>query len=362
MFERGTTYGREVIERTDPVTGAFVIQLTAAQNASAKLYFELQSFLCDDRTIIFHSQRVPGRGAPVELFRVDTDGRNLTQLTDDQHPLTHPVPAWTTRSVYGLRKNVLIRLDVDMLEETEIACCDEAVGGASSSISGDDRFFFTVATMRDGQKAIVRFATDGSEVVIMLRGIPVNHVNVDPAGTQFTFNRSLDPNDPGRIQICGFDGGNLRAFPFQRFAHRSWLGGTGRVQGPLAAPARGIGSIAPDETELKLVAGGSSFWHAASSLDGKWIVSDTNWPDVGIQLVHVESGRYACLCKSLGTNSVGQETHPHPSFNRAGTHVLYTSDRTGVSQIYLAAIPDAIRTELETGTLTHRQRWPGKVI
>jgi len=362
MFARGTIYGREVVEMTDPVTCTFILQLTAAQNASAKLYFELQSFLCDDRTIIFHSQRFPGRGAPMELFRVDVDGRNLTQLTDEQHPLEHPVPAWTTRSVFGLRRNVLIRLDVDTLEETEIARCDDVVEGASSSLSGDDRFFFTVAALRSGDKAIVRFATDGSDVTVMLRGIPVNHVNADPAGTQFTFNRSLDPDDPGRIQICDFDGGNLRAFPFQRFAHRSWLGRTGRVQGPLAAPARGIGSIASDETELRIVAGGSSFWHTASSLDGKWIASDTNWPDVGIQLVHVESGRYACLCKSLGTNSDPQHAHPHPSFNRAGTHVLFNSDRTGVPQIYLAAIPDTIRTELETGALTQRQRWPGKVI
>jgi hypothetical protein len=347
---------------TDPVTGAFILQLTTAQNASAKLYFELQSFLCDDKTIVFHSQRTPGRGAPMELFRVDVDGANLAQLTDESHPLDHPVPSWKERAVYGLRGNVLIRLNVDTFEETEIARCEEATSFVSSSLSGDDTYFFTIASMKDGKKAVVRFATDGSDVTLMCHGIPVNHINANPAGTQFTFNRSLDTNDPGRIQICDFDGGKLRAFPFQHFAHRSWLGRTGRMQGPLAAPGRGIGCISPDETELRLIAGGSSFWHSGSSLDGKWIVSDTNWPDVGIQLVHVESGRYACLAKSLGTNSVGQETHPHPSFNRAGTHVLFNSDRTGVPQIYLATIPDTIRDEVENGTLTHRQRWPGHVI
>ena len=34
----------------------------------------------------------------------------------------------------------------------------------------------------------------------------------------------------------------------------------------------------------------------AASLDAKWIVADTNWPDIGIQLIHVAS-RLAAECQ-----------------------------------------------------------------
>ena len=360
MSQRGRTFGRETVEMTDPVTGAFVLQLTAAQNFSTNLYFEHQSFLCDDKTLIFLSQRAPGRGMPYDLFRVDIDGRNMTQLTDEEHPLGHPIPSWDKRIIYGFRKNVLLSLDPDTLEETELNRCDEATGFGACTLSGDDKYFIAVATMKDGTSAIVRLATDGSDVAVMCEGLPYNHIVANPGKPEFTFSGKGSAEFPQGVMVCNNDGTNLRHFVFQQFAHCAWLGRTGRMQGTLLPPGHAIMAIASDETEPTPIASGVYFWHSAASLDAKWIVADTNWPDIGIQLIHVESGRYACLCKSLGSN--GDWTHPHPSFNRAGTQVVFNSDRTGVPQIYLATIPDAIRMQLETGALTHRQRWVGKVI
>jgi len=360
MSERGQTFGREAVEIMDEATGALMVRLTSAPLFSVNLYFEHNSFLGDDKALLFLSQRYPGRGVPWDLFRVDEDGRNLAQLTDEKHPLGHPIPAWEGRLIYGFRRNILLSLDPDTFEETEIACCDEATGFGACTLSGDEKYFFACATLKDGTRAVVRLNTDGKEVVTMCHGLPYNHIVANPGKPEFTFSGPSTKEHRQGMHVCDNDGANPRYFPFQQFAHCAWLGRTGRMQGTLLPPGHAVMSIASDETEPKLIAAGPYFWHSGASADGKWIVADTNWPDVGIQLIHVESGRYACLCKSLGSN--GDWTHPHPSFNRKGTKVVFASDRTGLPQVYLATIPDHIRTELETGNLTHRQRWVGKAI
>jgi len=361
MSERGQTFGREAVEIADFVTGAEIMQLTSAPLFSVNLYFEHNSFLGDDRSLLLLSQRYPGRGVPWDLFRIDEDGRNLTQLTDEKHPLGHPIPAWEGRLIYGFRKNVLISLDPDTFEETEIACCDEATGFGACTLSGDGRYFFAVCTLKDGTSAIARLDTDGKEVVTMCHGLPYNHIVANPGRPEFTFSGKGTPEHHQGVRVCDDDGTNVRFFSFQRFAHCAWLGRTGRMQGTLLPPEHAVTSIASDETEPTVIArGGPYFWHSAATADAKWIVADTNWPDQGVQLIHVESGRYGCLCKTLGSN--GDWTHPHPSFNRKGTKVVFASDRTGLPQVYLVTVPDHLREEIGTGTLTRRQRWVGHVI
>jgi len=360
MSERGRTFGREAVEIADPVTGAVMVRLTAAPLFSTNLYFEHQSFLSDDKALLFLSQRYPGRGVPWDVFRVDEDGRNLTQLTDEDHPLGHPIPAWNRRLVYGVKRNILISLDPDTFEETEIACCDEATGFGACTLSGDGTYFFAVATLKDGTRAVARLRTDGAEAVTICHGMPYNHIVANPAKPEFTFSGQSAPEIRQGMYVSDFDGDRVRPFPFQQFAHCAWLGRTGRMQGTLLPPGHAVMTITSDDTEPKLTASGPYFWHSAASSDAKWIVADTNWPDVGLQLIHVESGRYGCPCKTLGSN--GDWTHPHPSFNRKGTKVVFTSDRTGLPQVYLVTIPDHLREEIGNGALTLRQRWVGMPI
>lgn len=97
--------------------------------------------------------------------------------------------------------------------------------------------------------------------------------------------------------------------------------------------------------------------------DGRFMVADTNYPDLGLQLFDpgdVHSGPRP-LCESRATNEgahwgVGhcpyddgpvqvyapQHTHPHPNFAPDGTCVVFTSDRTGQAQIYEVEIPASL--------------------
>ena len=95
--------------------------------------------------------------------------------------------------------------------------------------------------------------------------------------------------------------------------------------------------------------------------------ADTTFPDIGLQVFdprdNVGIPRQLCLSRSsnigahwetdhcpyddadykLGKWKVyaPQHTHPHPSFSPDGRYVIYTSDVSGHSQVYEAAILDA---------------------
>ena len=189
MPERGTDYGSERISLTDPETGAEYTQLTNAPVHSRVLYFEQHSFTADNRTLLFLSQRIAKRGAPWDVYRVDADGMNLVQLSDEKHPFALPVPAHDdARLVYGVRDDALWSLDIDTFEETEISRCEELSDLQSAGLSGNGAYYLAVGTSsRDGTPAIARFGTDGSEAVTLCHGVPIGLMTCNHATSTLMF-------------------------------------------------------------------------------------------------------------------------------------------------------------------------------
>src|SRR6185369_517009 len=114
-------------------------------------------------------------------------------------------------------------------------------------------------------------------------------------------------------------------------------------------------------------------WHIAPDRAGRRVLCDTNHPDEGIQIISVADGSRTPVCRSESSNRgsqwltgryalkedferarAGQPgalswmeadndtvygpqcTHPHPSWSRDEKKVVFTSDRTGVPQVYIA--------------------------
>ncbi|HEU5019905.1 MAG TPA: hypothetical protein VFT69_18250, partial [Pseudolabrys sp.] len=92
-------------------------------------------------------------------------------------------------------------------------------------------------------------------------------------------------------------------------------------------------------------------WHAAPDDAGKRFVCDTNFPDTGLHVVPCNGEPiYVCAsdASSEGAHWAGpfpyndgpvevkarQHTHPHPRFSPDGSRIVFTSDRTGFSQVY----------------------------
>ena len=358
MSKQGTIHQGESSDWVCPDTGAAFKQLTSASVHSRAFYFEQTSFTADDQTIVFASQRTAGRGVPWDFFRVDIDGKNLVQLSDEEHSFVACIPSPSeSRIIYITRGPALLKVDIDTFDETEIGRVDGFTNEGLGTLTGDGRWFFCVAVDdKDPERRVIaRWDIQTGEVVTFCDGVPWVHLTIDWGGTVLSFRGRMDTDGYG-YYLCDVDGGNLRTFHWDNFAHNTFYGRTAKLQGTMLPPGHGIGIMALDDEGPEMVCEGPYFWHSGVSEDGEWIVSDTNWPDQGLMLVHVPTKRFAPLVMSNSSNGSSQEAHPHPSFNRAATKVIYTSDRTGLSQVYLCDIPEALRHDLLTGELTNRLR------
>ena len=97
-----------------------------------------------------------------------------------------------------------------------------------------------------------------------------------------------------------------------------------------------------------IVAEGPYFWHSGASDDGEWIVADSNWPDEGLWLINVATKQRERLCFSFASQGHPQTTHPHPNLSDDGSMAVFASDRTGITQVYVAYLPEEMRDRLAT--------------
>jgi len=346
---KGKTYTPERISFTDARTGVRLLQLTSFPTMSMSLSYYAMNFTPDSKTLIFLSQREPKRDAPWDLFRVDVDGLNLTQLTESEGLggfALSPDGQW----VYFHRGSVLWRVSMDNFEEEEIVGLDGIDHCGAGFVSPDGVYYFTQAYTPQGKTVLARYRTDGMEAVILREWegkVRALH--------------SCDPGGSGILtyehRLLDYEGEEKGVFTTSyEFAHWTFLGRTGRLQGTALPPDRALLHLGLGEERPTYIAQGVYFWHSASTLDGEWIVADTNWPDEGLQLVHVPTGRYRPLCYARSSQGHPQWTHPHPQFSPDGRYVLFTSDRTGIAQIYLAEVPDELRERIRSGQLTPKER------
>lgn len=384
---RGQDYGSEHIHHTDPRSGVSILQLTSYPRISWNMYFEHNHFTPDCKTVIIRRQRELKPGAAADVYRCDVDGRNMIQLTDEDG-IYGIALSRDGRYVYYLKDTTLKRVSMDTFELAEILHVSNAQPGGvgMAGQTGDGRCLF--CTMRVGEETgLFRLAADGSGAELLLACERIGHVSCDPGnvakpsrealpsrcGRQRLPRGTATPAEGlgdvvsffgiinGKYRFWVIDGaggeplaGQAREFPMQRFAHCSWLGRTGRVQGCLLPPGRAIMSMAEGDSQPEPIVGGPYFWHSGASLDGEWIVADTNWPDEGLMLAHVPTRSFTFLCDSHSGNDDAPFSHPEPAISPDGSVVIYTSTRTGIAQVYIALVPEEMRE-----ALGHSLDWQG---
>jgi Tol biopolymer transport system component len=78
--------------------------------------------------------------------------------------------------------------------------------------------------------------------------------------------------------------------------------------------------------------------HGALSPDQRYFVSDVqNAHDSPLLLIDMQTGRREILCWPDASNDGGHAAcaHVHPSFSPRGRYVAFTSDKTGLAQVYI---------------------------
>ena len=353
----------ERVEWTDAHTGARVIQLTSYPTPAVPLFYASINFTPDSEHLILLCQREARRNAPWDLWSVRRDGTELRQMTDVEGAGGFAIMPDGSAVLFH-RAGAVWRMDFTSLIEEKVADLTDGLAAGHGFASPDGTYYFA-ASQTPGNSGrigpspltVFRIRTDGTEVV-------VHRPHADDIWTM----HSVSPGGHGILAIATrpdakeyrlLDHNFGRVGVYTRthdFAHSTFLGRSPELQGCALPPERALLRIGMGEETPRTIAGGPYFWHSASTLDGEWIVADTNWPDLGLQLVHVPTGRYGTLCHPRSSQGHSQWSHPHPQFSPDGRSVVFSSDATGVPQVYLAQVADELRERVYSGALTVRDR------
>jgi len=375
-----TPFASERIQMTDAKTGIKVIQLTSYPSPSAHVPYDWPSITPDNKRIILYSQRWTARAAPWDIYRVDADGLNLFQLTEDGD--CHSEEGYYGRqwsaltldgaTLYVLWNRVLRRIDVETgADETLADLGTYAPEGVTFDRIGISSTGKRLIISRWGTTSSLRYDLETDEVdevdyggyvkgcvqteprVLVQRGEVIWGTEELPGGGR----RVINAGSKLYLYSVDEDGGDARMVSPLIFAHCTLLGRDDRVQGCGLPPERCIW-LAEVGKEPRRLAQGPYFWHSAGSMDGEWIVADTNWPDNGLQLVHVPTGHFRTLCYPRATLDHVEYGHTHPCISQDGRLVVFRSDRTHIQQVYVAHVTDEFRESIIAGELDRpRDKW-----
>jgi len=381
LGHKGRLVPSEYSQRRDSHSGAVVHQLTDHPSINHATYFLQSSFSPNGQTMLFISNRT----GSWQLFAVDEyPTGEIRQLTDG--PAIHPFsPAFhpTGERVFFVRGSGIWWLRLDSLEE---GCLIDFGASSMGECSFDSSGEWLVAAVKaagnaagnnGGQSGLAVGRTDGSGWHVIPFPRTVIHPQFHPLdGNWIEF--AADPAP--RIHRVRPDGTGLECL-YQHdndefVVHETFLGRTGQLVYTVWPHA--LRSIDWETREHRTIAAFNA-WHITPNRAGTAVLCDTNHPDDGIFIVDVASGsrRLVCLSEAtgggsqwakscyalaadfaaaqnatsperralswmeMGTDTVygPQWTHSHPSFSRDERSVVFTSDRTGSAQVYVAEIP-----------------------
>jgi oligogalacturonide lyase len=376
-----TPFASERIQRVDPRTGIKVIQLTAYPLPSAHFLYDYPCVTPDNSRIVLFCQRSMARDAPWDIFRVDADGLNLYQLSERGEKMEQggyygrPSARMTRdgRKLYVLWGVDLCTVDVETGSTETLLALGSVCRGATFThglhVSCDEKRAFAVCNV-GGELAVVRVDLEsGKASCVPLDGYLTA---CDPTAPRLVVSKGTvrwgtatradgsrvvtNEGDLRALWVVDEDGRDVEMLCPEVFAHRTLLGKHLKVQGCGLPPNRCIWLGEGGKDPVKL-AQGPYFWHSGASWDGAWIVADTNWPDMGLHLVHVATGRCAPLCRAGASQDHYEFGHPHPTLSQDGSVCVFRSDRTGTPQIYAAHIPGEYRERVAAGDLSGASKW-----
>ena len=361
-MSKGRLYPAESSNLLDERTGVAIRQVTSAPAIHHQPFFMIPAYDDAMQWTIFAAERT---GAPQIFAEVRATGE-LLQLTDRAdlsdwsiHPSHDGRYVYFTAGTGGWRVNTSTFEEEQLIDLGDVTLREKGMVAAAmgtTALSADDRWWaikFNVGS--DACLSITNTQTGKSEII--LRRDTIAHLQFCPDDPSLLFYAG-PLND--RVWVIQRDGtGNRRLYqrqPHEWITHETWIPG-GRELAFVDWPY-GVRCIQVDTGAERRVCSFNA-WHAVCSPDGRLMVADTNFPDIGIQICNPRdgSGYPQTLCYAQASSRgdhwanpfpydkgpiqvfAPQHTHPHPSFSSDSRFVLYSSDRSGFAQIYETTVP-----------------------
>ncbi len=368
---KGARFPPEHSTFRDRATGALVHQMTAHDSINHATYFLQSSFTPDGKSLIFVSYR----SGSAQLYGIERfPGGEIRQLTDGApiHPFS-PAIEPSGEGVFFVRGGGIWRLDRRTLEERPIVEYEGAQLGECSPGAGGA--WLTAAIKRGGENGIVAGRADGSQWRFIAFPRTVIHPQFHPLEPEW-IEFSGDPaprmhrvRRDGSAMECLYDHGND-----EFVVHETFLGSTGDLVYTVWPGAlRRMNWRTGEHSAIARF----HAWHITPNRAGTRVLCDTNHPDEGIFVVDVATGERRQVCLSEASNQGSQWrtsryalaedfaaarsaatskalswmevatdtvygpqwTHPHPSWSPDESMVVFTSDRSGRPQVYVAEVP-----------------------
>jgi oligogalacturonide lyase len=381
----GRMYVPEWHEYQDPLTGRRVRKLTDSPAEDYHLYFYNPSVTPDGRYLIFISERT----GVSNLFRLELQNGSILQLTDarpvraEYWPFTEavkgvgsclPVIANHGQEVFYFEGTHLFSVEIESLKRRPIlsVSSDRRPSMLQANANGDTLVFATwdeALFMDRSQRAyagekfpdedffqettstIVRVnALSGqSEEILCKEKFWINHVHVHPQNRDLILFCHEYSESPDRMWLLNVETGQCAPIPGQGaeewYEHEFWSRDGERVcfhGGMRDDTTLGFcGWCSPDGvtyTKAYHTTSGRAYGHYNLYADGQTMVTDGEARPGCISKVHLRNERqqFEVLCRHDSyTFGDDQRCHPHPSFTPDGRQVIFTSNRTGSSNVYL---------------------------
>ncbi len=372
-YAKGSVHSSELQEFEDSKTGAHIYQLTKDNTINHNLYFLTPSFTPNQSHLIFTSYR----SGKANFFKLEFPKGDIVQLTngDEVHGYSGVIAKDGTELFYTEGDSIKA-IHLDAFEERVLA---EFPGGGlgECSVSADEQFIVT-AMKRDGKSHITVTATDGSggEIIYTSPEQTIIHPQFHPKHADLIAYSGDPAPRMWTIKRDGTDNRNLYQHDNNEFlVHETFLGSQDELI--VTHWPYSLRRISLETFEIQTISDFNA-WHIASNRAGTKVLCDTIHPDIGLRLVDVETGEHVPICYPQSSSSGSQWkkdryalaadwaaaqqagdrekslswmemkvdtvygpqwTHPHPSFSPDETAVVYTSDVSGHSQVYVAVIP-----------------------
>ncbi|MGQ0604037.1 MAG: oligogalacturonate lyase family protein, partial [Anaerolineales bacterium] len=192
-------------------------------------------------------------------------------------------------------------------------------------------------------------ATGRAEEILRQERFWINHVLINPHDRDLILFCHEYSGTPDRMWLLNATTGAFAPLPGQGedewYQHEFWSVDGRRVcfhGGPLDDETQGFcGWCSPDGAQyhkFQHVTPGRAYAHYNLHPDGMTMVTDGEAQPGCISKVHLKDGRqeFEVLCRHDSYRfGDDQRCHPHPSFIPDGSQVVFTSNQSGTSNLYL---------------------------
>lgn len=358
----------EWIRYPSPETGREIWQVSSDTAPAVACYFERQAFASDEKYVIYASRssgiwRLNRMDLETGVVRTITpEGRNI--LEDDYSIMPDGqrvcyLDGWKLYAVH------VESLEEEVLIDLQGLVPDQPIYAGSFTNDGKYTLVYIRGDKTGGPlTAIYRVDLETGELLEVHRqpGGKITHPLINPEdpdvityvpGPDTQNDMSLPMEERARTWKVDLKAGTDRQFltvPYgYRATHESWSYDGERFfffrktrpgWKPVAICSQdkngGDFRIYYESASIRL-------GHGTVSRDGRWFVSDSQEPGKNeLVLVNLESGESEILCWPNSSVDGGHEAraHVHPSFSPTGNFICFTSDRTGVSQVYVVPVKD----------------------